>query len=353
MPAKREASYELAKGIGIILVVYGHVVRGVDSAGLQPSSAMLLSVDLVYTFHMPLFFFLSGLFLAHSLNSRGRPGLIANKVDTLIYPYILWSLLQGGIEIILSKFTSGSVTVMEVLSFLWAPRAQFWFLYILFLIFIISALVYRNQSKWTLWIVFGCTAILKIFLSRLPDVAHLPFIFNYMIYFSLGALLATHMPLLFKYDKIVALISGTLFVVCQYAVHSGRLEWTGTFNDLIGAVLAIVSIVFTVSLSSVLSKFRAARFLAVTGQKSMHIYLMHILIGSGVRVGLQKVFHVSHPVIHIILGCIFALLLPIWFANLFDTSKRRLYLFSPPAFLSVGKRFPGRNRGASSQSSKR
>ena len=96
----RNSWVDYAKAIGIILVVFGHVERGLISAGMvtDPASlaALMLADSVIYSFHMPLFFFLSGLFFIESLARRGRIGLLANKLDTLIYPYILWSLLQGG-----------------------------------------------------------------------------------------------------------------------------------------------------------------------------------------------------------------------------------------------------------------
>lgn len=59
----RESWVDYAKGIGIILVVYGHVARGLFNSGISvPLNLYHLLDSIVNTFHMPLFFFLSGLF---------------------------------------------------------------------------------------------------------------------------------------------------------------------------------------------------------------------------------------------------------------------------------------------------
>ena len=73
MPTQtRQDWVDIAKGIGILLVVYGHTARGVVSAGMDASHGVLRLVDsIVYTFHMPLFLFLSGLFFCASLKKRG------------------------------------------------------------------------------------------------------------------------------------------------------------------------------------------------------------------------------------------------------------------------------------------
>ena len=128
----RENWVDYAKAIGIILVVYGHVARGVVNAGVEVSESTYLLIDsILYSFHMPLFFFLSGLFFVSSFQKRGAVGLVFSKIDTIVYPYLLWSLLQGTIEVYLSNYTNGSVSFSEVFSLLWSPRAHFWFLFAL------------------------------------------------------------------------------------------------------------------------------------------------------------------------------------------------------------------------------
>lgn len=54
---------DYAKGIGILLVVYGHVILGLHDSkvGMQGLNYELQHL-FIYSTHMPLFFFLSGLF---------------------------------------------------------------------------------------------------------------------------------------------------------------------------------------------------------------------------------------------------------------------------------------------------
>lgn len=46
---KRNSYIDIAKGLGMLLVIWGHIKQGG------------LSVDFTYSFHMPFFFFLSGM----------------------------------------------------------------------------------------------------------------------------------------------------------------------------------------------------------------------------------------------------------------------------------------------------
>jgi fucose 4-O-acetylase-like acetyltransferase len=74
----RDHWVDYAKGLGILLVVYGHVSRGVFNAGIKVDAELFKLVDsVIYSFHMPLFFFLSGLFFtilakiwSHRINRR-------------------------------------------------------------------------------------------------------------------------------------------------------------------------------------------------------------------------------------------------------------------------------------------
>ena len=63
---------DYAKGLGIILVVYGHISEGVFNAGMTMNRSLYTTIDtIIYSFHMPLFFLLSGLFFTSSLTKRG------------------------------------------------------------------------------------------------------------------------------------------------------------------------------------------------------------------------------------------------------------------------------------------
>ncbi|MCP6134099.1 acyltransferase family protein, partial [Klebsiella pneumoniae] len=69
----RYAWVDNAKAIGIILVVMGHVNRGLHSSGIYISERLFTLLDsIIYTFHMPLFFFLSGLFFVSSIEKNGK-----------------------------------------------------------------------------------------------------------------------------------------------------------------------------------------------------------------------------------------------------------------------------------------
>jgi len=67
---------DAVKGVAIVLMVLGHVEQGAMNRALwaaTPGVAKWVSFadDFIYSFHMPAFFFVSGLFLASSAARRG------------------------------------------------------------------------------------------------------------------------------------------------------------------------------------------------------------------------------------------------------------------------------------------
>ncbi|WP_407291056.1 acyltransferase family protein [Stutzerimonas zhaodongensis] len=330
---ERNAWVDYAKAIGIILVVYGHVARGVYNAGLPMDESLYLLVDsIIYSFHMPLFFFLSGLFFYDSLMKRGKAGLIVNKVDTIVYPFIVWSLLQGVIEVVLSNYTNGEVTLGQVFSLLWSPRAQFWFLYALFLVFVVCSFAYWKADRryfLPLWLVFGGLYVL----SREFEVGSIGrFIFGNAVFFALGVWFNEIRSFFLSRYVSLTLFWGALFVIGQYLFHmTFGLNWE--VGGLPVLSLATVSIFFMVSLSMWLGQARM-EWLLFIGASSMTIYLMHILAGSGVRVLLGSFMGIDSIPVHLIVGTLIGLGAPL-VAQVIIKRYDLYFLLAPPKSFSA------------------
>lgn len=304
----RDAWIDYAKAIGIVLVVYGHVARGVFNAGIPVDVSLYRLADsIVYSFHMPLFFFLSGIFFFHSLRRRGPAALAANKIDTIVYPYLLWSLIQGFTEVWLSRYTTGDVTLTQVLA-LWDPRAQFWFLYALFLAILTAILIYRSDARIVLWGVLAVAAVAYVFQAGIPSALHSDYVVKNFVFFALGVWFNTAKDWVARSPGRWALAGAVGMAIAQYGFHAGLGL---TFNDkgLASLLVAIVSILAIASLCIWLARAPATWVLAL-GRASMAIYLMHILAGSGTRVLLGRVLGIHSGGLHILFGCLAGLLLP-------------------------------------------
>ena len=68
-----------AKGVMIVLVVFGHAWRGLHSAGLIAPDLFAAVDARIYAFHMPVFFALSGWFFLPSLDRQSVPVFLRRR----------------------------------------------------------------------------------------------------------------------------------------------------------------------------------------------------------------------------------------------------------------------------------
>jgi len=245
----------------------------------------------------------------------------------VFYPYVVWSIFQGSIEVFLSSYTNGNVSFNEVFSLLLEPRAQFWFLYTLFFVFVVSSAVSSMVSKRYSILVFLLAAFLYLFPSVLPDLKIPHFLSRNLVFFYFGVIFTMYA----KVDRIstVLPLSGALFVfiVGQWLFH-GYLDLEYTDKGFESLLLALSSIIFVILLSVYLSK-KSYGFLSFVGSSSMAIYLMHVLAGSGIRVILTELFGVDSFTIHLVLGCLVGIFAPLAVLSLINRANIS-YVFSAP-----------------------
>ncbi len=130
------------KGLGIGLVVYGHVLqRSMASAGedffLHPV------FKIIYTFHMPLFVFISGYLLALSLQRKTVAEVFKSRCKSLFVPLAAWGLIGVLTSVILSAVDGKnfqSVSLAGAADYL-AQNRDIWFVWFLFTLFVLSSLV--------------------------------------------------------------------------------------------------------------------------------------------------------------------------------------------------------------------
>ncbi len=324
---------DAAKGIGMVLIVYGHVAHGVDKVGLLGAgrTAYELADSVVYTFHIPLFFFLSGLFFSGSLARRGPRTFGLNKVDTIAYPFVVWSIIQGGVEVVLSRMGVGQLGAADVMMGLLQPRNHLWFLQTLFFIFMLNVAMVALAKRAAPYITLGLAALLYLARDHLPtDVLLVNYMAANMVYFNLGVVCAGLLPKLESVRLRWLVLVSLLFVGAEASFHLAGFVWDqappvyslglGCLGSL-WLVLAARRIP-TVAMPAVLT----------IGKYSMEIYLMHIFASYGFREALHKGLGVGEVSTHLIAGTIVGVILPL-IAILVIRKLRLELLFVRPRFL--------------------
>lgn len=77
------------KAVAITLVVLGHIL-----IAITPLRFEYKPVQIIYSFHMPLFFFLSGFIIGKKEDRKFTIDFISNKILTLLLPWVSWTVIS-------------------------------------------------------------------------------------------------------------------------------------------------------------------------------------------------------------------------------------------------------------------
>ena len=306
---------DYAKGIGIILVVYGHMIRGL-STQITPS-IFHISDRLVYGFHMPLFFFLAGLFVAKWSASAPKIA-IKQKLLILAYPYFLWSIIQGGINIVLSGYTNSAMDLKTLLNIIFFPISQFWFLYVLFFIYLLYYLLKKFLNIKTIFLI----SLFMFFLSPFINFWVFKLIFSNFVFFTSSSLIFSKFNLK-NLENIctakILLIAFIIFSLSNYVFISNYKNMGIFIKNIISLPIGFIGIIFCMVLASVLAKNNILPKLKYLGSLSMVIYLAHTIFSAGTRIVLLKLFYIDNIYLLIFFGVLFGVFLPVL---LYEVSTR-------------------------------
>lgn len=123
---------DIAKGIAIVLVSMGHIFQ--YSISGQASANCF---NFIYSFHMPFFFFLSGMVASLSLDRLGGAEskeigrLVLRRIKTLLMPFFVWGVV---IDPFLNHGFSINLILDSANNLFVSPTTGPWFLAVLFFI---------------------------------------------------------------------------------------------------------------------------------------------------------------------------------------------------------------------------
>lgn len=302
--ASRLTLFDLAKGLAIILVVYGHGLRGLVDAGLvAPYSPLRVSDYFIYTFHMPVFFVVSGWLF----NAQDKPAapFWRSRLLTIVYPYFLWSILQLGAQLLLAG--SGAVNhhfdLDRMLMIGWWPVAPFWFLYALFFCHLLGFYLWRVRPE---WLVAGGAVLL--WLSTMRPSGELGDISYGFTYFAVGMLARARdwqrrVPQGWATATGLSLVYLIVAWACYRAGVAERLAFPA----------ALLGVAATITWSASISRFDChapVDLLSGIGRFSMGIYVMHIFFLAGIRTIMVRLVHVSEPLAILLVAVPLSVIIP-------------------------------------------
>ena len=188
---KKVVSIDIARAIGIILVVTGHYFP--DGS---PNWYVCMR-EWIYSFHMPLFMFISGYVYELTKREETYLNFLGRKAKRLLIPYLIVSTIIISIKLIsqtlMGMDLKNAVGVDAFLKMLYEPEAaiHLWFIFALWWIFVIVPL-FRWKGGNIVLLIIGIVAhyLPKLFISfDYPTIFCLDKAAEYLLYFMLGVVL--------------------------------------------------------------------------------------------------------------------------------------------------------------------
>jgi len=303
-----------ARGIAIVLVVVGHVLSGIDPGWLTgPREAEFSCLARwIYTFHMPTFFLLAGLFAPGSIR-KGAGRFLTDKVATIAYPYLAWGILQTSVQAVLARYVHNPAGPREFARLLYDPPMQFWFLYVLFLAFAVYALCHAARLGGAGLLAIA-VAVGLVAYGRGAAPSSIPGRFAEQVpFFALGVLLhrgaglATRPPVPALVGIAAAgAVANTLLANVPDVPYPGRL------------LMALPGIAMLVATAGAIAGLGGSRPLERLGRWSLEIYLVHVLAYALARIVLKVGLGVTDPVVHLVVGSVVGVAVPAALAALVE-----------------------------------
>ena len=327
---QRLAWVDYLRGIAILLVVYRHVLLGLENSHLTIPRPLVDANMIFFSFRMPLFFILSGIFINGSIARRPLKNLVFTKFENLLYPYLVWSFIQVTLQILLSRYSNTDRTIRDYSFILYQPRAldQFWYLPALFNTTIVYLLV-KVKARAPAWsqLVIGLALYTVYF--RFPFVQKISMLSDWMefyIFFALGDVISDlffrERSQQFLKNPLTLLLVIPIFTATQ--IYYLRHYPVGAVEFLAIALIGCFSMFV---LSFRLQTWNILRFLRVLGFHSLFIYVMHVLVAAFVRAILMRFFGIRSPEILLFSGILAGVVIPVMFYNLWIKDNILWFLF--------------------------
>jgi fucose 4-O-acetylase-like acetyltransferase len=278
----RREDLDRAKGLGITLVVLGHIV----ARSPPPGDGWFEYIKSgVYQFHMPFFMYLSGYVAFLTGSARASPdtwlALFGKRAVRLLVPFLIVGLLIAGGKAALGSYlhidNPADAGLADVVNLVWhtdrSVALSIWYMAVLFILSCLTPVflwVLRGNSLALL----GVAAVL--YFLPIPPLAYLDRAATYFIFFVVGGLAAeAGERWLRAMDRtravsliaLLALVAGALVLYAQ-----GELRYAGISLLVCGIVSmpALHGLVRT-------APWSGSRVLLSLGAFSFVIYLLNTL----------------------------------------------------------------------------
>lgn len=266
------------QGFSMLLVVIGHV--SLTNLPGDPNTPIATGIErIIYTFHMPLFIFISGWLFYYTCIDREKSyrDMIVSKSKRLVIPFFAFTFVAMVLKMAFPQLMHRVVDAEEIINtfvfFRSNPLGEMWFVIVLFELMLLYP-VYKLITKRKLSAIVGLGG--AILISRLfPDISY----FNlgrvaFMLPFFVAGIICSK----FGWHRFISkwwflLMMTILFIICNIM---------GLLPELMKAETAFVGTLFAMSLCLVVSKYISKLFSSFRDY-TFQIFLMGIFFQMVIR----------------------------------------------------------------------
>lgn len=284
---ERYEELDIMKGIGIILVYLGH---SFNLCELEWNKEFEYLYGTIYSFHMPLFFFISGL-LSNKDKKLELKKFYIGKVKRLLIPYLFINLIDFFSRMMFPKVVNSNFSGLKEVLFYGTKIS--WFVYTLFIIFMIFPFLDKYILKKDKYYLFGLLLIILNYLKIFENIEifSLNAIIIFYIYFYLGYIIkpiySEKIKFKIKKEKKILFILNIIFLFFSYRYFEKTYLTRVIFATL--GILIALNVVLRIKENTVVYKF-----FYFLGINSLTFYLMEGFITVVYRVVLLKIISVDH-----------------------------------------------------------
>ncbi len=277
---------DTARGICIFLVVMGHSIIYTDvSLGGTRGATLEAWKNLctwIYSFHMPLFFFVSGYLHSIKKSENNRKQYILGRSFSIITLYVTFSIIFWLAKFYFSKNVNNVVTIRDLVCIPIYPLSDMWFLYALVAMFLIREVVIHFQIDNKLYLFFCLVLSIAgscVIWDEALKQTVLPRLAKNMIYYALGNVvvgkinfkeLSRNRKLSFGLSIIFFLMG--IGCICFVNIENEHLPIV--VKGALNIIISIVNLTAVVIICQ-LEALKDIKTIDLLGRESLIVYLIH------------------------------------------------------------------------------
>lgn len=283
---RRDRTIDVAKGLAITAIVLSHALRDLAGPDTIPRESLtFLEIDdALYSWHVAVFAFAAGVFVPSGVDRRGAWPYLRPRLLLFTWLYLLWTALQVGQRQLGGALRDEPVEGETFLVGLLTAYGQLWWLPFMVLASVIAVLTtpWRSPSR-AVWSGLALTAVALVTWGWTGEWAFLEGL-ALLVFFWVGLVAGRPtIALLTRPSNAVPVallgvaLGVVLLVVSDPIPPTSWMEERTVAGIALGVVTSASLCSAVVAMSGPFSHSAIGRFFAMLGERSLGVFLGHII----------------------------------------------------------------------------